>query len=72
MAKIIFTSSDSFMDSDERAVERLEREITGYIECTYDTLRTAPEGRAIAVYLENAWEILGTGERFSDWAVNVH
>jgi hypothetical protein len=39
MATVIFTSSDSFIESDPHACPRGEVQITGYIEGTYEMLR---------------------------------
>jgi len=70
MSTVQFTSSDTFLESDPKACEFAEVEIEGYIEGTYDTLRSGPDGHPIAFFIKDAWE-LSDGRRFSDWAVNV-
>jgi len=69
MAVVLFTSSESFMESDPRACERAEVTIRDYIEGTYDTLRHR-EGVEFAFFSNGAWELLD-GRRFSDWVVEV-
>ena len=53
-----------------QSCERAEVVIVDYIEGTYDTLRSGPNGHEIAGFIQGAWE-LPDGRRFSDWAVKV-
>lgn len=71
-ATVHFTSSSTFMEneSEPNACENAEIEVTDYIEGTYDLLRSGPDGRVIAEFVDDAWE-LSDGRRFSDWAVGV-
>jgi hypothetical protein len=72
MATVIFTSSDSFIESDPHACPRGEVQITGYIEGTYEMLRHRDQSGSLefANFIDGAWELLD-GRRFSDWAVEV-
>jgi hypothetical protein len=70
MPVVHFTSSDSFMELDNRAALTADVEVVDYVEATYCALRTGPDGVTIAVYEGGAWE-LPDGRRFSDWAVRV-
>jgi hypothetical protein len=72
MAQLVFTSSESFLDFDPNAVERHVIEIDDYIEATYCELRSGPYGDTHAVFQNDAWTIVTTGQRASDWAVGVY
>ena len=56
--------------AESQSCERAEIEIVEYIEGTYNTLRSGPNGDEIAFYTQGAWELMD-GRRFSDWAVKV-
>lgn len=70
MTTIVFTSSDTFREHDLAACERATVPVQHYVEATYSALRTGPDGREIAHFVNDAWE-LPDGRRFSDWAVAV-
>jgi hypothetical protein len=71
MATVQFTSSESFMENHDDAIEKFEVEISDYIEGTYNDLRSGPNGDPIAIYDNGSWMILENGRRASDWAVKV-
>ena len=71
MTTITFTSTDTFMDYDSRAVERHTVEVEEYVEGTYSDLRSGPDGRYIATYEDGAWTICENGRRASDWTVRI-
>jgi hypothetical protein len=70
MARVEFSSSDTFLERDPEAVVEAEVEVEGYIEATYHTLRCGPSGEEIARLIDGAWQ-LADGRRCSDWAVRV-
>lgn len=74
MAIVDFTSSETFMENpaEPKACWLASIEIEGYVEGTYDLLRSGPSGNTIAWFNNGAWTLNdGTDRRFSDWAVNV-
>lgn len=68
-ARVEFTSSDAFLDNDERACEIAHVYIENYIEGTYAALRHN-DGNEFARFVDGAWE-LPDGRRFSDWAMTI-
>lgn len=68
MTSIEFTSSDTFVENG--GTEYASVEVEGYVEATYESLKTGPDGQEVAAFICGAWQ-LNDGRRFSDWAVFV-